>query len=419
MKLEDLIKRCEQDILGEFQKIDELSLSNSKKVLNAFHNNNVSETDFNSTTGYGYNDVGRDKIEKIFSEILGSEDALVRNQFISGSHALNVALFSILRPGDTMLIITGEPYDTLKEVIGLIDNSSSLKSFKIDCEIVDLKEYTNKNGDIEYTFDYEKIVDKIERKDYKLIYIQRSRGYSLRNSLTIDKIENVIKQIKNIFPKQIIMVDNCYCEFVESKTPVEVGADLMVGSLIKNLGGGIAPNGAYIAGAKKYIELAGERLSLPGEGRDVGPTLGINEQFLRGIYMASSVVASSLKTALLASRVFECLGFKVKPKYNDSRADIVQMIIFEDENKMIKFVEGIQAGSAIDAHAIPNATDMPGYKDKIIMASGSFVQGSSIEISADGPIKAPYAVYLQGGLTYEYGKLALIKALEWMNIIDE
>lgn len=403
MDIKKLIMECETELTSEFKKIDELTFKNTEKVLNAFHHNNISEIHFSKTTGYGYNDVGRDAIEGVFKEVLGAEDAIVRNQFVSGSHALNVALFSCLRPNDTMLTITGEPYDTLKEVIGITPNESSLKSFEIDYEQIDL---------IDNDFNYDEIEKKLKSKFYKLVHIQRSRGYSLRESLTIDKVESAIKFVKKISPDTIIMVDNCYCELVEEITPTMVGADLMVGSLIKNLGGGIAPNGAYIAGKKKYIDLAGERLTLPGEGRDVGPTLGINESFLRGIYLAPSVVSSSLKTAILASLALEKLGYKASPKYNAKRADIVEMIEFNDPDKLIKFIQGIQMGSAIDANALPVPTDMPGYEDKIIMASGSFVQGSSIEISADGPIRPPYIAYMQGGLTYEYGKIALIYALK-------
>lgn len=403
MEINRVVSDKEKELEKEFKKIDELAFRNSQKVIDAFHKNHLSEIHFTSTSGYGYNDIGRDTIEKIFADVLGAEDALVRNQFVSGSHALTVALFSILRPGDTMLAISGEPYDTLKEVIGIVDNPSSLKSFGVDYEKIDL---------MDDDFDYDKIKETLSKKFYKLIHIQRSRGYSTRESLTIDKVEKVVKMVKEISHDSIVMVDNCYCEFVEDTTPTEVGADLMVGSLIKNLGGGIAPNGAYIAGKKEYIDLAGERLTLPGEGREVGPTLGINEQLLRGLYMAPSVVASSLKTVILASKILEDMGYEVSPKWNEKRADIVEAISFGNSEDLINFVQGIQMGSAIDAHAVPEPTDMPGYEDKIIMASGSFVQGSSIEISADGPIRPPYIAYLQGGITYDYGKIALTSALE-------
>ena len=403
MNMDEIFENAEEKVQDEFKKIDKMCEKNSAKVLNAFKKNKISEAHFSSTTGYGYSDIGREGIEKVFADVLGAEDALVRSQFISGSHALTVALFSYLRPGDTMLSITGLPYDTLHEVIGIVDNDSSLKSFNIEYEQIDLKDND---------FDIDKIKETISNKKYKLIEIQRSKGYSTRKSITIDKIEKVIKEIRNIDKDVIIMVDNCYCEFVEEKTPLEVGADIIVGSLIKNLGGGIAPNGAYIAGKKELIDLAGERLTLPGEGREVGPTLGINKSILQGIFFAPSVVASALKTSILASKVCEELGYQVEPKYNDPRCDIVQNLIFNDKDKLIKFCQGIQAGSPIDSFATPEPWDMPGYVDKVIMAAGAFTQGSSIEISCDGPIREPYIAYLQGGLTYEYGKLALKEAVK-------
>jgi len=401
--LYDLINEKEKELSSEYEKIERICYQNSKKVLNAFKNNNVSEIHFNSTTGYGYGDIGRDVIEKVFAEILDAEDSLVRNQFISGSHALTVAFFALLRPNDTLLSITGTPYDTLHEVIGIKENNSSLKSFGINYHEIDL---------INNDFDYDKIKEFITNNNVKVIEIQRSKGYSTRKSLTITKLEKVVNLIKNINKDIIIMVDNCYCEFVEEKTPLTVGADIIVGSLIKNLGGGIAPNGAYIAGRKDLVELAGERLTLPGEGKEVGPSLGINKSLLQGIYMAPSVVASSLKVAVLTSKVLEDLGYKVEPKYNEDRADIVQNIIFNDREKLIKYTQGIQAGSAIDSSALPLPTDMPGYSDEIIMASGSFTQGSSIEISCDGPLREPFIAYQQGSITYDYGKLALIEAIK-------
>ena len=399
----ELITNAESKLQSEFKYIDELTFKNSKKVLDAFHKCNISESHFNSTTGYGYGDVGRDAIEKVFAYVLDAEDALVRNQFISGSHAITVALFALTRPGDTILAISGEPYDTLKSVIGITPNESSLASYGVNYEQIDLV-----NDD----FDDESIIESIKTKKYKLIHIQRSRGYSTRASLTLDKLERIIKKIRAVDENVIIFVDNCYCEMVEYNTPCSVGADIIVGSLIKNLGGGIAPNGAYIAGRTDLVNLCGERLTLPGEGREVGPSLGINKNILMGLYLAPNAVSSSLKLAVLTSYILESLGYKVSPKYNENRADIVTMITFNDEDKLIKFIQGIQKGSAIDASAIPIPTDMPGYEDKIIMASGSFTQGSSIEISADGPIRPPYNAYLQGSLTYEYGKLALIEALE-------
>lgn len=401
-KIIDLTNTAEDKCKKEFDKINKLCELNSMKVLNAFHNNHVSEIHFNSSTGYGYNDIGREVIEKVFAEVLGCEDALVRSQFISGSHALTVALFAFLRPGDTLLSITGKPYDTLDEVIGIRGNNSSLKSFGVNYKQIDL---------INNDFDYNKIIETLKKEKIKLIEIQRSKGYSTRKSITIDKVEKVINTIREIDKDVIIMIDNCYCEFVEEKSPCEVGADIIVGSLIKNLGGGIAPNGAYIAGKHKLVELAAERLTLPGEGREVGPTLGINKQLLQGLFMAPSVVASALKTAVLTSYILEHLGYDVEPKYNDNRADIVQNIIFNDPNKLIEYTRGIQEASAIDSFVTTDPSDMPGYEDQIIMASGSFTQGSSIELSCDGPIRSPYIAYQQGGLTYEYGKLGVMNAV--------
>lgn len=406
MMKEELLKianEVQKDIEEVTKKIDEDAMYNSIKVLNAFKRNNVSEMHFNSTTGYGYNDVGRDVIERIFAEVLGAEDSLVRNQFISGTHALTVALFALLRPGDTLLAISGKPYDTLDEVIGIKENASSLKSFGVSYKEIELK-----GND----FDVEKITETLKNEKIKLVHIQRSKGYSTRDSICIEKISEVIKEIRKVDKEVIIFIDNCYCEFVERQSPLEVGADVIVGSLIKNLGGGIANNGAYVAGKEKYVDLAAERLTSPGQGKEVGPTLGANKSFLQGIYLAPSVVASSLKTAVFASRLLERLGYKAAPKYNEKRADIVQTIEFGEPEKLIKFCQGIQKGSAIDSNSVPEPWDMPGYSDKIIMASGSFTQGSSIEISCDGPIRKPYVAFLQGGLTYEYGKIGILEAVD-------
>lgn len=367
--------------------------------------NNLSEGCFNETTGYGYNDLGRETIENIYKEVFSSEDAIVRNQFVSGSHALSVTLFALLRPNDLLLSISGLPYDTLHEVIGIKDNNSSLASFGIKYDQIDL---------VDDDFDYEAIESYLKNNKVKVIEIQRSKGYSTRKSITIEKIEKVIKLIKSIDKDIIVMIDNCYCEMVERINPIEVGADIVVGSLIKNLGGGIAPNGAYVVGRHDLIELVGERLTLPGEGREVGPTLGVNKSILQGLFLAPSVVASALKTSILASRVMEKLNYKVSPQYDEKRADIVQNIEFNDPGLLIKFVQGIQSGSPVDSSAIPIAWDMPGYDDQVIMAAGCFTQGSSIELSCDGPIRPPYIAYMQGGLTYDYGKLGLIKAIEYM-----
>ena len=402
-EIKKLVVECENELEYEFKEIDDNKFFFSEQVLNSFKKNNLSENAFNSTTGYGYNDLGREIIEKVYADIFKSESAVVRSQFISGSHALNVTFFSLLRPGDLLLSISGCPYDTLHEVIGIKENPSSLASFNISYHEIDLV-----NDD----FDYEAIESFLKNTKVKVIEIQRSKGYSTRKSLSIEKLEKVIKLIKSIDKDIIVMVDNCYCEFVERKTPIEVGADVAVGSLIKNLGGGIAPNGAYVVGRSDLINLVGERLTLPGEGLEVGPTLGINKQILEGLFFAPSVVASSLKTAVLTSKVMECLGYDVEPKYNDHRCDIVQNIIFRDREKLIKYVQGVQYGSPIDANVTAIPWDMPGYDDQVIMASGSFTQGSSIEFSCDAPIREPFIAYQQGGLTYEYGKLGLISAIE-------
>lgn len=401
----ELIKKAEEELQGVFKKIDEVSFKNSQKVLNAFQEEKVMESDFNMTTGYGYNDSGRDKIERIFARVLGSEKAIVRSQFISGSHALTVTLFGLLRPGDVLLSITGKPYDTLEEVIGIKDNPSSLKSFGINYFQIDLV-----NND----FDYEKIINYLKNNKVKVIEIQRSKGYSTRKSITISQLEKVIYEIRKVDQEVIIMVDNCYCEFVTNIEPSMVGADVVVGSLIKNLGGGIAPNGAYVAGRSDLINLVGERLTLPGEGLEVGPSLGINKQFLQGLYLAPSVVSSALKTVILTSKVMEMLGYMVEPRADEQRADIVLSITLNSKENLVNFCRGIQFSSAIDSNSSVEAWDMPGYVDKIVMASGSFTQGSSIELSCDGPVRSPYIAYMQGSLTYDYGKIALLNTLDYL-----
>ena len=394
----EMIKEAEQSLKEIYNNIDEIENYNSYKVLKAFKECNINESVFNQTTGYGYNDIGREKIEEVYSNIFKSEEALVRCQFISGTHAISTALWACLRPGDTLLSITGKPYDTLDEIIGIKDNPSSLKSFNIKYQQIDL---------INNDFDYKKIEETLKKEKIKLIEIQRSKGYSSRKSIDIDKVEKVIKFIKNIDKDIIIMIDNCYCEFVTTKEPIEVGADLVAGSLIKNLGGGLAPNGGYIVGKKELIELCAERLNVAGEGSQVGPSLGLNKSILQGLFMAPSIVNSALKTAILTSYIMEKLGYEVEPKYNSKRVDIVQSIIFNDPDKLIKYCQIIQASSPIDANVKPIPWDMPGYKDKVIMAAGTFTQGSSIELSCDGPIREPYIAFQQGSLTYGYGRIAI------------
>lgn len=404
-KVREIVNEAEKELEIQFKEVDEICEFNSEKILTAFQKNRVVEADFGSSTGYGYGDIGREKIERVFSDIFHAEDCIVRGQFISGTHALTVALFAFLRPGDTMLSINGKPYDTLDEVIGIEENASSLKSFGVNYEQVNL---------IEDDFDYEAIQEKLKTTKVKLIEIQRSKGYDLRRSISLSKVEKVIKKIREVDQEVIIMIDNCYCELVGKKEPLEVGADIVVGSLIKNLGGGIAPNGAYIAGRKDLIKLAAERLTVPGEGKGVGPTLGINRSFLQGLFLAPSVVKASVKTAILTSKVMEKLGYKVEPKYDAERVDIVQTIEFGDREKLIKYCQGIQTGSPIDSDSLPEPCETPGYLDQIIMASGSFTQGSSIELSCDGPLRPPFVGFQQGALTYEYGKLGLIKAIEYL-----
>lgn len=401
--LDNILKNSNKDLEDILRSIDDLEEYNSEKVLNAFITNNISETDFNTTTGYGYNDIGRDKIEKVFASVFKAESALVRCQFISGTHAISTALFALLRPEDTMLSISGKPYDTLDSVIGFNNNPSSLKSFNIKYKEIDL---------INNDFNYNEIEEELKKNKIKLIEIQRSKGYSTRESISIEKLEKVIKLIRSIDKEVIIMVDNCYCELVSTKEPIEVGADIAVGSLIKNLGGAITSNGGYIVGKKELINLCAERLNVPGQGLEVGPSLNQNRYILEGLYFSPMIVANALKTSVYTAYVFEKLGYKVSPKYNEERADIVQNIIFNNEKDLIEYVRGIQSNSKIDSSAIIEPSEMPGYDDKIIMASGSFTEGSSIELSCDGPLRSPYIAYQQGGVSYKYGKIIVNRAIK-------
>ena len=404
--LNELIKETEINIKPIIENINKICEINSEKVLNAFQESDLQESHLNASTGYGIDEPGRNKIEEIYSKIFKAEDALVRSQLISGTHALAITLSALLRPGETMLSITGEPYDTLQTVIGITGNSkSSLKEYGIKYEQIDL---------VNNEFDIERIKIRLSTNNVKLVEIQRSRGYSTRKSLTIEKIEEVIKSIREVNKEVIIMVDNCYGEFVQDKEPIEVGADIAVGSLMKNLGAGIATTGAYVVGSKELIELCAERLTSPGIGKEIGPSLNQNPLFIKGLFFAPSVVASSLKTAVFSSRILEKLGYNVEPKFNEIRADIVQTIAFGEEEKLVKFCQGIQMGSPIDSKVIPYPGDMGGYEDKVIMAAGTFTQGSTIELSCDGPIREPFIAYMQGGLTYQYGKLGVIKAIEYM-----
>ncbi len=405
--MKELAREVEQEIKPIFEEIDRVCEVNSQKVLEAFQKCDLQETHLNSSTGYGIDEPGRNKIEEIYSHVFKAEDALVRTQMISGTHALAVTLFALLRPGDTMVSLTGAPYDTLQTVIGNSGNSkSSLKSFGIKYEQIEL---------VNNEFDVNAIKERLSKQDVKLVEIQRSRGYSTRKSLTIEKIEKAIQAIREVNKDVIIMVDNCYGEFVEEKEPIEIGADIAVGSLMKNLGAGIANTGSYIVGKKHLIELCAERLTSPGVGKEIGPSLNQNPLLLKGLFFAPSVVASAVKTMVFASRMLKKLGYNVEPKYDEKRADIVQTIHLGTEEKLVKFCQGIQMGSPIDSNVLPYPGDMGGYEDKVIMAAGTFTQGSTIELSCDGPLREPYIAYMQGGLTYQYGKLGIMKAIEFMS----
>ena len=404
--LEKLSIEVEKEIREEFEKVDRVCEVNSLKVLKAMQESGLSATHLNTSTGYGIDEPGRNKIEEIYSRVFKAEDALVRSQLISGSHVIAVTLQGLLRPGDTMLSISGLPYDTLQTVIGIGSNPgpSSLKSFNINYEQIDLV-----NDD----FDTQRIVERLSKNDIKLVEIQRSLGYATRKSLTIDKVENIIREIRKVNNEAIIMVDNCFCEFVEDKEPIEVGADIAVGSLIKNLGAGIATSGAYAVGKENLISLVADRLT--GIGKEIGPSMNQNTNFLKGLFFAPGVVASAVKTAIFASAMLEKLGYNTTPKYNEPRADIVQTIIFNDKDKLIKYCQGIQSGCPVDSYVAPIPCPMAGYEDEVIMAAGSFVDGANIELSCDGPIRPPYIAYMQGGLSYYYGKMGVLKAIEYMS----
>lgn len=392
---------CEE----RFKEIEKIKEYNQQKVLKSFIECEISESHFNGTTGYGYNDRGREKLEELFSNIFKTEDALVRHNFVSGTHTLTTALFGILRPGDSFLSVTGKPYDTLEDVIGSLDkNQGSLYNFGINFEYVDFEKDKEKY--------FNSIKAKLSEKIFKMVYIQRSRGYSLRDSLSVSQIKDIVLLVKNINPDIIVMVDNCYGEFVEKQEPSEVGADLIAGSLIKNPGGAISPTGGYIAGRKDLIDLCSYRLTAPGIGKEVGATLGTNRELFMGIFNAPNVVAESLKTAVFASALFEILGYEVYPKFNENRCDIVQSIVLKSPQNLINFCKGIQEGSPIDSFVSPEPWEMPGYESKVIMAAGTFISGSSIELSADGPLREPYTVWLQGGTNFYASKIGIMKAAQ-------
>ncbi len=396
-------KDVEESLKERFQAIDQVAEFNQLKVIKAMQEARVSDIHFAGTTGYGYNDMGRDTLEEVYAKAFHGEDALVRPQLISGTHALTVALSGNLRPGDEILSPVGKPYDTLEEVIGIRDSVGSLKEFGITYRQVDLLE----NGD----FDYENIKKAINDKT-KLVEIQRSKGYATRPTLSVKRIGELIAFIKGIKPDVICMVDNCYGEFVETMEPTDVGADMIVGSLIKNPGGGLAPIGGYIVGRKDCIERAAYRLTAPGLGKEVGASLGVSQSLYQGLFLAPTVVAGALKGAIFAANVYEKLGFSVVPNGSESRHDIIQAITFGTAEGVIKFCEGIQTAAPVDSFVTPEPWAMPGYDSDVIMAAGAFVQGSSIELSADGPIKPPYAVYFQGGLTWYHAKLGILMSLQ-------
>lgn len=390
-------------LAARFQAIDENAEYNQLKVLKALQDNQVSEACLLGTTGYGYNDLGRDTLERVYAAVFHTEDALVRPQITCGTHALALALMSNLRPGDELLSPVGKPYDTLEEVIGIRPSKGSLQEYGIDYRQVDL----HTDG----SFDYEGIRAAVNEKT-KLVTIQRSKGYQTRPTLSVKKIGELIAFVKSLKPDVICMVDNCYGEFVERLEPSDVGADMVVGSLIKNPGGGLAPIGGYIAGRKECVENAAYRLTSPGLGREVGASLGILSAFYQGLFLAPTVTAGALKGAVFAANIYEQLGFRVVPDGKESRHDIIQAVEFGSPEGVIAFCEGIQAAAPIDSHVTPEPWDMPGYDSKVIMAAGAFVAGSSIELSADGPIKPPYAVYFQGGLTWQHAKFGILKSLQ-------
>lgn len=405
-KLEEISRKSEDEVKDIFKQIEETALYNQARVLKAFQNVPIGQVHFTKTTGYGHGDVGREAIEKVYAEVFGAQDALVRVQFVSGTHTIATALKGILRYGDEMLAISGMPYDTLCTVIGLEENKNSLINQGIKYSQIDLDENDN--------FKIEEIKEYLKNHKVKLVHIQRSRGYAVRKALLISQIEEVIKEIRAVDKDVVIFVDNCYGEFTEEKEPTAVGADICCGSLIKNAGGGLCEMGGYVCGKKDLIEDVVQELYCPGLGKENGATLGQNQNIIQGFFMAPTVVASALKAMVFAAKLLENLGFDVFPKAEDKRSDIVQIINFHDKDKLIKFIQGIQYASAVDSNVVPMPWNMPGYADEVIMAAGTFMEGASIELSADSPMREPYAAYMQGGLSYESAKLAILIATNKM-----
>lgn len=401
-----LSERAEEELKPFFKSIDEIAEYNQNKVLKAFIDNDVSESCFGITTGYGYDDKGRDTLERVFAQIMGTQDAIIRHNFVSGTHTITVALFGILRPNDTLLSVAGMPYDTLRGVIGISPKDGSLAEFGVKYEQIDLTE----NGGI----DYKALEERLKKSPVKIAYIQRSRGYETRPSLRIEEIKKITELVKSISPQTIVMVDNCYGEYVEKLEPTQVGADIIMGSLIKNPGGGIAPTGGYIAGRHDLVEKCAARLTAPGIGKEVGATLGTSREMYLGVFNAPHAVGEALKTATFASKIFELMGYEVTPKSNEKRTDIIQTVVLGSADKLISFCQGLQKGMPVEAYVSPEPWDMPGYDDPVIMSSGSFTAGATIELSADGPIREPYAAWMQGGLNYHSAKTGILLGLEAM-----
>ncbi len=404
-RLESFAGEAEELCSGFFTQVENIRAYNEEKVLRAFMDNRVSEIHFNGSTGYGYGDLGRDVLDAVYAQVFGTEDALVRHNFVSGTHALSVALFGVLRTGDTIVSVTGKPYDTLEEVIGLRGvGNGSLRDFGVHYKEVGL----TADGEI----DFNAVPDAVKKA--KVVYLQRSRGYSLRPSFSVDVIGKLVSVVREVNPSAIVMVDNCYGEFVETREPTQVGADLVIGSLIKNPGGGIAQTGGYIAGKKDLVEQCSYRLTCVGMGKEVGCTLNQSRPMYMGLFWAPGVVANAVKTSIFATCLFEKLGFDTYPRYNEPRTDIIAALRLGSAERLVAFCQGIQSGSPVDAFVSPEPWDMPGYDSKVIMAAGAFTGGASIELSADAPLKEPYAVWLQGGLTYHTGKIGVLLAAQSM-----
>lgn len=408
-RISKISEECENELKEIFKGYEYNSYVNQAKILKSFQDNKVATMHLGSSTGYGYGDIGREVIEKIYADVFGTQDALVRVQFVNGTHAISTALFACLKSGDELLYISGKPYDTLSETIGITENTMSLISNGVKYNSIDLKDGND--------FDEEAIVAYIKKNKVKMIAIQRSKGYAVRKSMRVSQIESIINRIKKVDNNIIVMVDNCYGELVEQLEPTNVGADLCCGSLIKNMGGGLCETGAYIVGKTEYIGLCAERLTCPGIGKECGATLHQNRNMLQGLFIAPSVVCNALKAMTFAACMLEKLGFSAFPNYLEKRTDIIQAVQFEKKEELVKFIQGIQKASPIDSHVTPYPWDMPGYTDQVIMAAGTFIEGASIELSADSPIREPYVAYMQGGITYESAKLAILIAIE--NMIKE